>query len=80
FCDLQDDIGQTLSGVTTNEPDLDSVELERELNDILQREEAEAHIDLPDVPTGPIIPSLPRLSDGGEIATPGHLAPLLTFM
>ncbi|XP_075457604.1 charged multivesicular body protein 7 isoform X2 [Ascaphus truei] len=64
FCDLQDDIGQTLSGVTTNEPDLDSVELERELNDILQREEAEAHIDLPDVPTGPIIPSLPRLSDG----------------
>ncbi|KAM4747750.1 charged multivesicular body protein 7 [Rhinophrynus dorsalis] len=53
YCDLQDDLSQTLSGATNNEADLDTEELERELNDILQNEEVLG--DLPDVPTGPLI-------------------------
>ncbi|KAM3926703.1 charged multivesicular body protein 7 isoform 2-T4 [Leptodactylus fuscus] len=56
FCDLQDDINQTLAGVGTSNLDVDTDELERELNEILKEET----VDLPDVPTGPIITSPQR--------------------
>ncbi|XP_063787839.1 charged multivesicular body protein 7 [Pseudophryne corroboree] len=53
FCDLQDDVSQTLAGAGSGDLDVDTDELERELNEILQEEEA----DLPEVPTGPLITS-----------------------
>ncbi|KAM4039402.1 charged multivesicular body protein 7 isoform 2-T3 [Anomaloglossus baeobatrachus] len=53
FCDLQDDISQTLAGAGPGDVDMDTDELERELNEILQKEE----VDLPEVPTGPLITS-----------------------
>nr|Q7T0X5.1 RecName: Full=Charged multivesicular body protein 7; AltName: Full=Chromatin-modifying protein 7 [Xenopus laevis]AAH55997.1 MGC68906 protein [Xenopus laevis] len=56
YCDLQDDLSQTLSSVT--DADVDSDDLERELNEILQNEEM--IIDLPDVPSGPVIISPKR--------------------
>ncbi|XP_041442996.1 charged multivesicular body protein 7-like [Xenopus laevis] len=56
YCDLQDDLSQTLSSVT--DADVDSDDLERELNEILQNEEM--IIDLPDVPSGPVIISPQR--------------------
>ncbi|KAM5171840.1 charged multivesicular body protein 7-like [Mantella aurantiaca] len=51
FCDLQDDISQSLSGAMPGDIDVDVDDLERELNEILQ----EKDIDLPEVPTGPLI-------------------------
>ncbi|XP_063304511.1 charged multivesicular body protein 7 [Pelobates fuscus] len=57
FCDLQDDVNQTLSGASVNDIDIDSDDLERELDDILKN--VSDQIDLPDVPTTPII-SLPQ--------------------
>ncbi|CAN2391745.1 late endosome to vacuole transport [Pristimantis euphronides] len=53
FCDLQDDVNQTLSGVGAGDLDMDTDELERELDEILQKEE----VDFPEVPTGPLITS-----------------------
>ncbi|XP_075063173.1 charged multivesicular body protein 7 [Mixophyes fleayi] len=53
FCDLQDDISQTLAGAGSGDLDVDTDELEEELNEILQKEE----MDLPEVPTGPLITS-----------------------
>ncbi|XP_053573958.1 charged multivesicular body protein 7 [Bombina bombina] len=78
FCDLQDDLNQTLSGATFNEANLDSEELEKELDEILQREEVlsnkEMHIDLPDVPTGPMIttPQQPILEFDDRASPPGQ--------
>ncbi|KAM9312966.1 charged multivesicular body protein 7 [Gastrophryne carolinensis] len=51
FCDLQDDINQTLAGAGPGDLDVDADELERELDEILQYTE----VDLPTVPTGPLI-------------------------
>ncbi|XP_077118298.1 charged multivesicular body protein 7 isoform X1 [Ranitomeya variabilis] len=53
FCDLQDDISQTLAGAAPSDIDMDADELERELDEILQKEV----VDLPEVPTGPLITS-----------------------
>lgn len=53
FCDLQDDINQTLSEVTSADLDIDSDELEKELDEILQMED----VPLPEAPTGPLITS-----------------------
>lgn len=53
FCDLQDDVNQTLSGVGTSDLDIDPDELERELNEILKEED----VRLPEAPTGPLISS-----------------------
>ncbi|XP_018419192.1 PREDICTED: charged multivesicular body protein 7 [Nanorana parkeri] len=50
FCDLQDDVSQTLAGAVPGDIDVDADELERELNEILQENDT----DLPDVPTGPL--------------------------
>ncbi|XP_044153037.1 charged multivesicular body protein 7-like isoform X1 [Bufo gargarizans] len=69
FCDLQDDVNQTLSSVGTSDLDVDTDELERELNEILQKEEeVEVEVGLPDVPTGPLIasPQHPPLSHHGD--------------
>ncbi|XP_066449530.1 charged multivesicular body protein 7 isoform X2 [Eleutherodactylus coqui] len=63
FCDLQDDINQTISGVGTSDLDMDTDELERELNEILQTEE----VDLPEVPTGPLITSPQRPPAGHQV-------------
>ncbi|XP_073510114.1 charged multivesicular body protein 7 isoform X2 [Phyllobates terribilis] len=61
FCDLQDDISQTLAGAAPSDLDVDADELERELDEILQKEV----VDLPEVPTGPFItsPQHPPLVD-----------------
>ncbi|XP_073478406.1 charged multivesicular body protein 7 isoform X1 [Aquarana catesbeiana] len=50
FCDLQDDVSETLARAVPGDIDVDADELERELNEILQ----EIPTDLPDVPTGPL--------------------------
>lgn len=51
FCDLQDDINQSLAGAVPGDIDVDADDLERELNEILQ----ENKMDLPEVPTGPLV-------------------------
>ncbi|KAM8972431.1 charged multivesicular body protein 7 [Pelodytes ibericus] len=58
FCDLQDDVSQTLSGATISDIDVDADDLERELDDILKKDEV--LVDLPDVPINPISPILPQ--------------------
>ncbi|XP_053319042.1 charged multivesicular body protein 7 [Spea bombifrons] len=66
FCDLQDDINQTLSGAVISDTDIDVEDLERELDDILKQEEV--LIDLPDVPTNPITPQQPvTVQDDGDV-------------
>ncbi|KAG8441138.1 hypothetical protein GDO86_006763 [Hymenochirus boettgeri] len=71
YCDLQDDLSQTLSGQSIGgDADLDSEDLERELNDILQNQDIVTG--LPDVPTSPVITSPQKpvewLRDQGETA------------
>ncbi|NP_001015735.1 charged multivesicular body protein 7 [Xenopus tropicalis] len=56
YCDLQDDLSQTLASVS--DADIDSEDLEKELNDILQNKEM--IVDLPDVPSGPVVISPQR--------------------
>ncbi|XP_069473786.1 charged multivesicular body protein 7 isoform X2 [Ambystoma mexicanum] len=55
FCDTQDDINQTLSGLTVDSLDMDSEELEREL-DLLLQDTTTGSLDLPDVPQKPLPP------------------------
>ncbi|XP_072255912.1 charged multivesicular body protein 7 [Pyxicephalus adspersus] len=57
FCDLQDDISQSLAGAVPGDIDVDTDDLEKELNELLQENE----VDLPEVPTGPLITSPQRL-------------------
>ncbi|XP_069800949.1 charged multivesicular body protein 7 isoform X2 [Dendropsophus ebraccatus] len=72
FCDLQDDVNQTLSGVGIGELDVDTDELERELDEILQQEET----DLPEVPTGPVRDTSPQRQhdNNGEVSPQTHRA------
>ncbi|XP_075715005.1 charged multivesicular body protein 7 [Rhinoderma darwinii] len=72
FCDLQDDLNQTLSGVGASDLDIDTDELERELDEILQKEK----VDLPEVPTGPLITSPGRRVDSGALDMSGLLSAL----
>ncbi|KAG8574194.1 hypothetical protein GDO81_009088 [Engystomops pustulosus] len=72
FCDLQDDINQTLSGVGISDLDVDTDDLEKELNEILQSDEA----DFPEVPTGPLITSPQRVHDNKALDMSGLMSSL----
>uniref|UniRef100_A0A8C5QTN7 Charged multivesicular body protein 7 n=1 Tax=Leptobrachium leishanense TaxID=445787 RepID=A0A8C5QTN7_9ANUR len=64
FCDLQDDISQTLTGMSVGDTDIDPDDLERELDDILKTENVLD--ELPDVPTNPIISSPQKITAPSE--------------
>ncbi|XP_078522379.1 charged multivesicular body protein 7 isoform X1 [Lissotriton helveticus] len=64
FCDTQDEINQTLAGVTQDNLDFDSEDLERELDLLLQDTTSET-LDLPEVPQKPMPTSInPRPTIG----------------
>ncbi|XP_067399797.1 charged multivesicular body protein 7 isoform X2 [Emydura macquarii macquarii] len=57
LCDTQDDIAQTLAGMSINGLEVDTEELEKELDSLLL-DSAKEPVDLPPVPRKPLLPSI----------------------
>nr|XP_020636000.1 charged multivesicular body protein 7 [Pogona vitticeps] len=65
LCDTQDEVAQTLAGVGINGSEVDTEELEKELDNLLL-DSSKDHLDLPSVPQKPLFPAsvvLPSISD-----------------